>query len=54
MSEVFALWGENLELDEVQFRFFYVGCSAKTISMSLIVVGSMAYDAIETPFGQTD
>jgi sugar/nucleoside kinase (ribokinase family) len=26
----------------------------KTLYMSLIVVGSMAYDAIETPFGKTD
>ena len=31
----------------------YVGC-AQNNNMSLIVVGSMAYDAIETPFGKTD
>jgi len=29
-------------------------CAHKTQIMSLIVVGSMAYDAIETPFGKTD
>jgi len=32
----------------------YVGCALKYYHMSLIVVGSMAYDAIETPFGKTD
>ena len=26
----------------------------KTIHMSLVVVGSMAFDAIETPFGKSD
>src|SRR5580698_9050215 len=31
----------------------YVGCG-QIYRMSLIVVGSMAYDAIETPFGKTD
>jgi sugar/nucleoside kinase (ribokinase family) len=51
-----AVSGAQALLTSVSAQDTYILCrlQPKTISMSLIVVGTMAYDAIETPFGRTD